>query len=450
MSEKIKKYLLFIGITTAYCLLIFLLKKPWLYFGVLLICDGFFWHYIFLKSKKIKIKKSWQREWFDAIIFAVIAAMLIRTFLIEAYTIPTSSMEKTLLVGDFLFVSKINYGPRVPNTPIAFPFVHNKLPFLGNKSFIESIQVPYKRLKGFQKVERNDIVVFNYPMDDHYPVDKRENYIKRCVAIPGDTFTIDSTLIYINGAPTNYNERTNKQFIYEINTNGIGFSSKQLQKKMGDYFDIGINGDIKGNRDSKWYFQLTKNNLNKIKSFPNVNSITPLLMPKWVIDHYNPSFPTKYQNSLKWNTDYYGPIYIPKKGDTIILNKENIQIFERLITIYENNQLEWDEEKITINGNETNKYITKMNYYWMMGDNRHNSQDSRYWGYVPEDHVLGKPIFIWMSWDKNAQGFKKIRWDRLFTTIHGEGKPKSYFPYFIVFVLLYYAYGYYKKKSIKT
>ena len=450
MNERIKKYLLFIGITTIYCLLVYWLNKPWLYFGTLIICDCFFWHYVFFKSKKIKIKKSWQREWFDAIIFAVIAAMLIRTFFIEAYTIPTSSMEKTLLVGDFLFVSKVNYGPRVPNTPIAFPFVHNKLPFFGGKSFSESLQVPYKRLKGFQKVERNDIVVFNYPMDDHYPVDKRENYIKRCVAIPGDTFTIDSTLIYINGAPTIYNERTNKQFIYEINTNGIGFSSRQLQREMGDYFDIGVNGDIKGNRNSKWYFQLTENNLNKIKSFPNIKSITPLLMPKWVTDHYNPAFPAKNQNSLKWNTDYYGPIYIPKKGDTLILNKENLPIYERLITIYENNQLEWDEEKIIINGNKTNTYVVKMNYYWMMGDNRHNSQDSRYWGYVPEDHVLGKPLFIWMSWDRNGQGFKKIRWNRLFTTIHGEGKPKSYFPYFVLFVLLYYGYNYYKQRVKKT
>lgn len=389
-----------------------------------------------------KRKKSVVREWVDAIIFAVIAATIIRTFLLEAYTIPTSSMEKSLLVGDYLFVSKISYGPRLPMTPLSFPFVHHTLPLSKDKkSFVEWLKFPYFRFPGLNSIERNDAVVFNYPAGDtlslkfqsnvsYYdlvrtygrrrvmtdkinfgeittrPVDKRENYIKRCIGLPGDTLEIVNQEVRINGIP---NENPGKkQYSYKLRTNGNPINPKILER-------MGITDDPKIFSPSEYELILTEENAQKIKNFAIVKEIDKVIYPAGV---WKPEvFP--HDSAYKWNVDNFGPLYIPKAGDTLHLNTKNIILYKRLIHAYEGNNLEIKDGKIFINGLETDQYIVKMNYYWMMGDNRHNSMDSRIWGFVPEDHIVGKAVFIWLSLDKNKSLFRgKIRWNRLFNLVN--------------------------------
>jgi len=347
----------------------------------------------------LKMKKTVVREWTDAIIFAVIAATIIRTFLLEAYTIPTPSMEKSLLVGDFLFVSKYAYGPKVPNTPLSFPFAHHTLPFTkSTKSYLEWITLPLYRLPGLGNVQRNDAVVFNYPDGDtttvelqsnysYYalvrehgrdaiwnkaipnpidmehrpikltviarPVDKRENFIKRCVAIAGDTLEIINQDVYING----------EKMIYGKGIELI-FSRSTRSKNEFD---------------------------------PNI-------------------FP--YKKNYPWNVDNYGPLYIPKEGATVKIDTSNICLYERIISAYEGNDLKIKDGKIYINNEIADSYTFNMNYYWLMGDNRHNSADSRYWGFVPEDHVVGKAVFVWLSLDNTKSLFNgKIRWNKMFRIV---------------------------------
>lgn len=400
-------------------------------------------------SKQPVIKKTALREWVDAIIFAVVAALIIRTFIFEAYTIPTPSMEKTLLVGDYLFVSKMSYGPRVPNTPISFPFVHNTLPFTRyTKSYVEWFRLPYYRFPGFGKVKRNDPVVFNYPTgdsvvlerqnEDYYrivrmaeeefkmgmgsryregmgreavwrtyhvvsrPIDKRENYIKRCIALPGDTVQIIDRQVYLNGK-----EMPNPpllQFNYLIRTEGRGLSSRVLERLDISKEDIG------------WFKQyailpLTNDNVKQISKIPGVIEVKPQLAPagEWSPD----IFP--FDSAYRWNVDNFGPLYIPRKGDEVSLNLKNLPLYRRIIEVYEKNKLDVKGNKIFINDKEAHSYCFQQNYYWMMGDNRHNSADSRYWGFVPEDHIVGKAVFVWLSLDKDkslADG--KIRWNKLF------------------------------------
>jgi len=392
-------------------------------------------------SKLPPVKKSVVREWVDAIIFAVIAASIIRIFLIEAYTIPTSSMEKTLLVGDYLFVSKISFGPKVPNTPIAFPFVHHTLPLtVSTKSYLEWISLPYYRFPGFSKIHNMDVVVFNYPDGDtlstkfqsnisYYqfvrqygrdavwgnkdyfgeiiarPVDKRENFIKRCIGIPGDKIQIIDRKVLING-----HEEQNpgtKQYKYIVKTDGNPINTKNLEK-------MDITEKIATDNNGTYEITLSDASFEKIRQFSNIISITPEIIPSGIWD---PNiFP--FDSNYKWNVDNFGPIIVPKKGSTVILSLDNICLYSRIIKVFEKNDLQIRDEKIFINGKVSNSYTFKMNYFWMMGDNRHNSADSRYWGFVPEDHVVGKAVFVWLSLDPNKTLLDgKIRFNKLFRIV---------------------------------
>lgn len=396
-------------------------------------------------------KKGFIREWIDAAVFAIVAATLIRTFVFEAYTIPTPSMEKTLLVNDFLFVSKFAYGPRIPNTPLALPFMHHTIIGTNSKSYVEWIELPYTRWFA-HPVERRDVVVFNFPVNDtlindpgygsqitYYqvirermlnehisedearrrvqaqfgdqiitrPVDKRENFIKRCTAIAGDTLEIRDRIIYINGVAQPlppYHE-----FSYLVTTKGP-LDPERLN-------DIGIQDNIDDRNKNQVY--LVGNNVYiismsdpekvQLKLFPEVISIEPA--PLQNIDKGSYLFP--HDPSYNWTVDNYGPIWIPKKGATISLTPDNILRYKRCIVTYENNAFEEKNGVYYINHEPAKTYTFKMNYYWMMGDNRHNSLDSRFWGYVPEDHVVGKASLIWFSYGNGG-----IRWSRMFHTIH--------------------------------
>ncbi len=397
-------------------------------------------HWSFWKKKNPPNGKQTKVvEWVDAIIFAVIAASFIRIFFIEAYTIPTSSMEKTMLVGDYLFVSKTAYGPKTPNTPLSFPFVHNTLPVLKNtKSYVEWIKRPYHRLAGFTTVKENDVVVFHFPEGDtvalnmaaqsYYqlirvygrarvwsdkrnfgeiiarPVDKRENYIKRCVAIHGDEIKLVRGQLYVNGKPQKKFNGVQQKYI--IRTNGTSINPKAL-----DRLHIAI-ADRQGN-SSRYIFPLTEENAEKLKKFSNVVSVEKMIEEPGIWD---PAiFPSN--KNFKWNVDNVGPITIPEKGATVQLTVDNLPLYRRIIDVYENNDLKVDGDKIYINGEIATSYTFKMDYYWMMGDNRHNSADSRYWGFVPEDHVVGKAKFIWLSIDKDKSFPANIRFNRIFTVI---------------------------------
>ena len=390
-------------------------------------------------------KKSATREWVDAAVFAVVAATIIRTFVFEAYTIPTGSMEKTLLVNDFLFVSKSSYGPRLPNTPLSFPFVHHTLPLINAKSYLEWIKLPYNRVME-SPVKRNDVVVFNYPVGDtviaefqseinYYdylraymdrggtreqllaerddilirPVDKRENFIKRCVGIPGDTIRIIDGVLFISGKTSEVPPKS--ETYYFVTTNGKDFFSEEFLKE-----ELNVSMDDAEQRDvmqvpsmpNTYRMNLTGEQVVKIKAFPFV-------VPGSVVRDLNTAgfgntFP--YDSAhFKWSEDNFGPLWVPVKGATVQLAPENIAIYRRIISVYENNKFEEKDGKYIINGVPATSYTFKMNYFWMMGDNRHNSQDSRFWGFVPEDHVVGKASLIWFSWQHGP------RWNRLFRGI---------------------------------
>jgi signal peptidase I len=351
-------------------------------------------------------RKTRTREWIDAIGFAVVAATLIRTFFIEAYTIPTSSMEKSLLVGDFLFVSKVNYGARTPMTPISFPFAHNTLPVVGRKSYVEWFKMPYYRLPGFQKIKNNDVVVFNYPFENGRPVDKKENYIKRCLAIAGDTIKIINQQVYINGVAAENPPKM--QYKYYVKTDGSGFGQKLLRD-----LDITEGGALSDKGDFE--ILLTKDSRDAIRRQSNVISIDSTIQPAGTFVNY--IFP--FRAELPWNVDNFGPLYVPKADDVITLDTINYWIYERAIKEYEGHPtFDMKGNKFFLDGKEITTYQFKYNYYFMMGDNRHNSADSRFWGFVPEDHIVGKALFVWMSWDTNGSGIHKIRWSRLFRGIH--------------------------------
>lgn len=351
-------------------------------------------------------RKTRSREWIDAIGFAVVAATLIRTFFIEAYTIPTSSMEKSLLVGDFLFVSKVNYGARTPMTPLSFPFAHNTLPVVGSKSYVDWFSMPYYRLPGFQKVKNNDVVVFNYPFENGRPVDKKENYIKRCLAIAGDTIKIINQQVYINGVAAENPPKM--QYKYYVKTDGTGFSQKLLRD-----LDITEGGALSDKGDFE--ILLTKDAREAIRRQSNVISIDSTIQPAGTFVNY--IFP--FRAELPWNVDNFGPLYVPREGDVITLDTINYWIYERAIKEYEGHpSFEMKNNKFFLDGKEITTYQFQYNYYFMMGDNRHNSADSRFWGFVPENHIVGKALFVWMSWDSNGSGIHKIRWSRLFRGIH--------------------------------
>lgn len=356
-------------------------------------------------KEKYPFKKNAAREWADAIIFAVVAATLIRGFLIEAYMIPTGSMEKSLLIGDFIFVSKVNYGPRVPMTPIAFPFSHHTLP-TGGKAYWEGIKLDYHRLPGFEKIERNDVVVFNYPMDADAPlsrpVDKRENYIKRCLAIAGDTLSIVNTQVYVNGKKGE--NPPESQTSYYVKTNGTDLNPQTL-------LDMRIEGMRQS--ETEYIFTMTEKQAEAVSAWANVEAIKPNIAPAGIYD--NQIYP--HNEAFPWNVDNFGPIIVPKKGWTIELDSVNVPLYERLISVYEGNTFEKRDDGYYINSEKADSYTFKMDYYWMMGDNRHSSADSRFWGFVPEDHIVGKALFVWLSLDEVGTFFNKVRWNRIFMGI---------------------------------
>jgi signal peptidase I len=367
------------------------------------------WKFWKKKSKpKPRKRRSATREWVNAIIFAFVAATIIRAFFIEAYVIPSGSMEGTLLVGDYLFVSKVNYGARMPITPIAYPFANHTMPLLGTKAYWSGLQFPYYRLPGLGHVDRGDVVVFNYPMDIdsplYRPIDKQENYIKRCVGIAGDTLAIFNAQVYINNNaepnPVNY------QPSYLVHNAATGIDPQVIS-------DLGITVRQQITPEDEELL-MTPKAAQHLKGYPVVRSIQPYFQIRGV---YDPDiFP--HDPHLRWNVDNYGPIIIPKKGWTVKLDSMNFAVYRRAIQVYENNKVELVGHDIIINGKKTNTYTFKMNYYWMMGDNRHNSEDSRFWGFVPEDHIVGKALFTWMSIDSSKAFLRNIRWDRVFKGIH--------------------------------
>lgn len=387
------------------------------------------------QSDQPKKKKTKTREWVDAIVFAVVAATIIRVFFIEAYTIPTGSMERSLLVGDFLFVSKVNYGARIPMTPVAFPFAHHTMPLFGTKAYWDGVQWKYRRLPGLQDIKRNDVVVFNFPegdtvaleaQDDNYyqmqlrgeskesirsrltvvsrPVDKRENFIKRCIAIAGDTISMKNGLAIVNGKPEPLIGTGGFAYNVEFNTSDINI---KLFEDMG--FKTGPTA-----LPTVYRFEGTPDLVKELKKSPYVKSVSEELVPQDGFDLL--IFP--HDKNRPWNLDNFGPIIVPKKGWTVTLDSLTMPLYERCIRVYEDNKLEKVGNDWLLNGKKATSYTFKMDYYWMMGDNRHQSADSRYWGFVPEDHIVGKALFIWMSLDSEGSFLNKIRWSRIFRGIH--------------------------------
>ncbi len=410
--------------------------------------------YYITKDKSNK-KKSGIREWSDAIIFAVIAATLIRTFFFEAYTIPTGSMEKTLLVNDFLFVGKCNYGARLPMTPLAIPFIHNKIPGTDYPSYTEWPQVRYHRLPALEKIKRHDIVVFNFPVegDSRYddftateknPMDKKVNYVKRCVGMPGDTLLLRDSKIFINGeAQKEYKKmqvsvniwlsqqtvnRYLSQTIVKQTREGAfevvyPFSYKQLLKHniaIDDLEPVALERNAQGYIVSNaWNVKIDPKRYKELYEITEIDSLSLDVFEKEGAGGASMSiYPRSHR--LTWNRDYFGPLYIPKEGATIPMNEENFAIYEKVIRDYEHHQsFVFKEGKYLLDGNAITEYTFKQNYYMMIGDNRHNSSDGRMWGMVPEENVVGKALIIWFSYDKDNPSFLgRIRWNRLFHIIH--------------------------------
>lgn len=394
-------------------------------------------------------------ETVSSVLFAIVVATVIHTYAIQPYTIPSSSLEKTLLVGDFLFVSKFHYGARTPITTVALPMVHDTIPFTKNKSYTTVPHLPYFRLPGFQKVQHNDIVVFNWPTDTvyrfndplrraavHKPIDKKTNYVKRAVGLPGENLSVREGVVFINDKELQLNDRAKIQYSYLVVTDGTAIDWMSIIKK----FDITDGVEMVSNPANSIFFRaLTEADVKYIESLSGVLQMikSPISGPPGYV------FP---HNRKDWTENNMGPIHIPAAGEKIELTSETVPFYKRVISEYEGNKFEDRSGQYFVNDQPATSYTFKQDYYFMMGDNRDNSEDSRIWGFVPEDHIVGKPVFIWMSLDQNlpwSKALDKIRWNRLFTTVNGNGEQQSYFPYFVVLLAGLGGYNLYKKRKEK-
>lgn len=393
--------------------------------------------------------RSFKEHTLSSILYAIVFAATVHAYFMQPFIIPTSSLEKSLLVGDFLLVSKFHYGARPPMTTVAAPMVHDTIPLAKIKSYTNFPQAPYLRVPGFQEIKPTDIVVFNWPVDTvrffrdktsvgiRKPIDKKSNYVKRCVGVAGDSLQIKDGVVYTNGKVLPLPERAKLQQSYKVVTDGtnVNFSGILYDLKVTDPA-----GYIA--QDTLYVVALTEEGVARLKSYPGV---------KDVIKIKNTPDTKVFLHTKNWSIDNFGPIYIPKAGATVALTSETLPFYKEIIKEYEHNTLEVKNNQIYINGAVATTYTFQQNYYWMMGDNRHNSEDSRIWGYVPEDHIVGKPVFIWMSWDTNGKGIiNKIRWERMFTTVGGDGKPYSYFKFFLLFLALYLGWDYYRTRKAKN
>lgn len=436
------------------------------------------------------VPRTWFGEWISALVFAITAATLVHNYFIQPYIIPTGSLEKTLLIGDFLFVSKFHYGARAPMTAVAFPMVHDTLPIVKTKSYLDFPQLPYFRLPGFQKVERNEIVVFSWPADTvrqffvkekgvRKPIDKKSNYVKRCVGIPGDTLSVVDGFVHINGERSILPERAKTQYVHTAyREKGIS-GRKILSEKFKDFtrkYRIDnisnesyqallpyIYGIYSNERDNfvvispaagipvevarKLRLKMSeilepqKELLLTIAEAERLSMVMELDSIVRQVNRSKTPNTSFFPNHLPydWNEDNFGPIVLPKAGTSVALTLENLPLYKKIIREYEKNLLEVKDGAIFINGKETTQYSFQQDYYWMMGDNRHRSEDSRYWGFVPEDHIVGKPVLIWFSIEGINDGIRNwsIRWDRVMTTVKGEGKAFAFGPYVFGIILIW-------------
>lgn len=422
-----------------YVLWVIWLGNYWWLFGLAVIFDLF----ITKKVKWLFWKKEYKEgekhnaalEWIDAIIFALIVVTFINIFFFQAFKIPSSSMESTLYTGDHLFVSKLSYGPKMPQTPLTIPFTHNVIG--GRESYSTLIQNDYRRLKGFRDLRRNDCVVFNfpngdtvlknYPSDDYYmlcrifgkentirrygpivvrPKDKKDHYVKRCVAVAGDTLRISDGVLYVNG--TEAEVFPGVQSSYSVVTDGTQINSLHLDRLGLNVAEFRFDPLLPGYPA----MPLTEDMLAKVKALANVVSVELNLENRPTADSHLTIFP--FSEEYPWSRDEFGPLWVPSKGATVSLNLHNLPLYERIITSYEGNELRVEDGEILINGEAATSYTFAQDYYFMMGDNRHNSLDSRYWGFVPEDHIVGRPALIWLSVDGNKKFPANIRWRRFF------------------------------------
>ncbi|MCY7350208.1 MAG: signal peptidase I [Cytophagaceae bacterium] len=372
-----------------------------------------------VRTEHPKKQKSATRDWFDSIVFAVVAATLIRWLLLEAFTIPTPSMENSLLVGDFLFVSKLHYGTRTPKTPLQMPLTHQTIWGTNIPSYLDWIQLPQYRLPGFSSVKNGDVVVFNWPADDpKYPTDLKTNYIKRCIGIAGDVVEVREGQVFVNGKAMENPPGLQNEYV--VSTSSIvnekvfarfGIPSYAYEQYEANTSDSIASNDLKG-----YKIFANQATAEALKKEDFVKGVTMLSDKKGESSAFDGLYP---QSPLySWNKDNYGPIPVPKKGQEIILNAQNIALYRTVLEKYEGNEkVEITDNAVKINGEAVTKYTFKQDYYFMMGDNRHNSADSRYWGFVPNDHIVGKAVFIWMSIDSEAGVLNKVRWKRLFSLI---------------------------------
>jgi signal peptidase I len=479
---------------------------------------GFYIYYInyaedvnYIEDRSLK-PKTGLGEWVSSIVFAIVAATLVHTYFIQPYVIPTGSLERTLRVGDFLFVSKFHFGARVPMTAVAAPMVHDTIPIIKKSSYLADVEpetyktswknklrLPYMRLPGFETPRKNDIVVFSWPADTvkqfhveakgiKKPIDKKSNYVKRCVGTPGDSLAVIDGFVHINGEKLKLSDRARVMNNYTVYSQK-GVSSRLLDEVDASdytrkYIPAGITQNqidllkqnrfyVNADKDGKPFIltdekgipaqvirqlrlslkeetprariaNMTDVMVAELKKNQSIDSILLEVIPKGEAGYK--VFPQSPY--YKWNRDNFGPIYIPKKGATVEINARTIPFYKKAIRDYEKNEVKVTGNKVFINGKEANSYTFKQDYYWMMGDNRDHSEDSRAWGYVAEDHIVGKPVFIWMSFDNFDEGISnwKFRWDRIFTTVGGSGEPRSYFKYFLILLAGWFIFDFFRKR----